>query len=129
MDDPDCQGELHPQAVEGLRLFNRRKYFEAHEALESAWRAESGEIRDLYQGILQAAVVYLHIRRGNYPGAIKVYARCQKWLIRWPKTCRGIAVDRLLWDLAAAMAEVQRLGPENISAFDPSLYKPVSWKI
>src|ERR671924_1571204 len=60
-----CNAPLHPRAAEGLRLFNAREYFEAHEALEDAWNAERGRIRDLYRGILQIAVVYLHVTRRN----------------------------------------------------------------
>ncbi len=67
-------------------------YFEAHEALEDAWNAESGKVRDLYRGILQIAVIYLHITRGNYNGAVKVYGRSQKWMQDWPEVCRGIQV-------------------------------------
>src|SRR6185503_4609752 len=54
-----CSAPLHPQAAEGLRLFNAGKYFEAHEALEDAWNEEAGPVRDLYRGVLQIAVVYL----------------------------------------------------------------------
>ena len=52
----DCDGVLHEKAIEGLKLFNERKFFEAHEELETAWRNETGEIRNLYKGILQVAV-------------------------------------------------------------------------
>ena len=83
-----CQAPLHPQAAEGLRLFNAGEYFEAHEALEDAWNAETGRVRDLYRGILQIAVVYLHITRRNYNGAVKVYARSQRWVRDWPDVCR-----------------------------------------
>ena len=76
--DDLCNAPLHPQAAEGLRLFNAGEYFEAHEALEDAWNAEPGKVRELYRGILQIAVVYLHITRGNYNGAVKVYARSLK---------------------------------------------------
>ena len=31
--------------LQGLELLNRGEYFEAHEAIEAAWRAEPGEIR------------------------------------------------------------------------------------
>ena len=128
MNTNDCAGALHPQAKEGLRLFNEGKYFEAHEALETAWRAETGHIRELYQGILQAAVVYHHILRGNYAGAVKVYERCMKWLNVWPETCRGVDVGQLRADLEGVIAEVQRLGPEHIHQFDPSRLKPVVWE-
>jgi predicted metal-dependent hydrolase len=122
-----CNAPLHPQAAEGLRLFNAGEYFEAHEALETAWNAAKGEVRNLYQGILQVAVTYLHITRGNYDGAIKVYARSQRHLKDLADICQGIQVEKLRRDAAAVMQEVQRLGMEHIKEFDTALLKPVSW--
>ncbi|HSL46570.1 MAG TPA: DUF309 domain-containing protein [Anaerolineales bacterium] len=123
-----CNARLHPQAVEGLRLFNAGEYFEAHETLEDAWNEEKGKVRDLYRGILQTAVVYLHITRGNYSGAVKVYGRSQKWMKDWPEICRGIEVGQLRRDAEAVMTEVTRLGSERITEFDRSLLKPVKWR-
>lgn len=120
---------LHPRAMEGLHLMNRGEYFEAHEALETAWKEEAGTLRDLYKGILQAAVVYLHITRRNYPGAVKVYGRSQKWLTKWEGVVLGVDVSALRRDLDAAMAEVRRLGPERLSDFDGTLLKPVLWDV
>jgi len=124
--DP-CYAPLHPQAAEGLRLFNAGKYFEAHEALETAWREEKGEIRNLYRGILQVAVAYLHITRGNYSGAVKVYDRSRKWLDKFPDISQGIHVNELKRDAEIAIKEVKRLGAEKIGEFDTSLLKPVDW--
>jgi uncharacterized protein len=124
----DCSAPLHPQAVEGLRLMNEGEYFEAHEAFEDAWNAEKGKVRDLYRGILQIAVVYLHITRGNYNGAVKVYSRSQKWMRDWPALCRGISVEELRRDAEAAINEVRRLGAERVGEFDRSLLKPVKWE-
>jgi uncharacterized protein len=121
----DCNAPLHPKAIEGLELFNRGRYFEAHEALEAAWRQETGPIRELYRGILQAGVVYLHITRQNFSGAIKVYQRSQKWLALWPENCRGISVGQLQLDLAGAILAMQRLGPDRLAEFDLSLLKPI----
>ncbi|MBI5295686.1 MAG: DUF309 domain-containing protein [Chloroflexi bacterium] len=123
----DCTGRLHPAAIQGLRLFNAGEYFEAHEELETAWRAEPGPIRSLYQGILQVAVSYLHLTRGNYEGALKVHGRSLKWLRAWPDSCRGVDVAQLRRDAAAVFAEAERLGPERLAAFDRSLLKPISW--
>jgi len=123
----DCQGKLPPHAKEGLRLFNAGEYFEAHEALELAWREETGQVRRLYQGILETAVTYLRIQRGNYVGAGKVYDRSRKWLRMWPDICCGVNVGKLRADLDQVIAEVQRLGPEHIAEFDQSLLKPVEW--
>jgi hypothetical protein len=122
---PDCEGPLPPKAIEGLELFNMGRYWEAHEALEAAWRAETGPIRELYRGVLQAGVVYLHITRRNYAGAMKVYKRSQKWLTLWPGICRGIAIGQLQKDLQRAILEVQALGPDRMAEYDLSLLKPV----
>lgn len=123
-----CKAPLHPRAEDGLKLFNAGEYFEAHEALEDAWNAERGEVRDLYRGILQIAVVYLHITRGNYNGAVKVYLRSQRWLKDWPEVCRGIQVGKLRRDAELVIQEVMRLGVEGIADFDRSLLKPVVWQ-
>lgn len=123
----DCDGTLHARAAEGILLLNAGRYFEAHEELEAAWRDEPGRIRHLYQGILEAAVTYLHITRGNYPGAVKVYKRSMRWLKDWPELCRGVQVGQLRQDLSAAIAEVERLGESGIGHFDRGLLKPVSF--
>lgn len=125
---PDCEGPLPPKAIEGLELFNRGRYWEAHEALEAAWRAETGPVRELYRGVLQAGVVYLHITRQNYAGALKVYRRSQKWLTLWPDICCGIAIGQLQKDLQRVILEMQALGPDRMAEFNLSLLKPVVYE-
>lgn len=122
----DCNDVLHERARLGIKLMNKGHYFEAHEELELAWREEKGKVRELYQGILEAAVTYLHITRGNYRGAVKVYKRAMRWLKDWPETCRGVQVEQLRRDLGAAIAEVERLGESGMAGFDRGLLKPVS---
>ena len=123
----DCVGAIHPAAIKGMELFNAGEYWLAHEELEEAWKEESGAVRELYRAILQTAVIYLHITRANYRGAIKVYGRVQKWITPWPKVCRGIEIGQLRQDLEAVIVEVKRLGPDRLADFDRSLFKPVRW--
>lgn len=123
----DCAGEIHPAAIKGMELFNTGEYWLAHEHLEEAWKEETGAVRELYRAILQTAVIYLHITRANYRGAIKVYGRVQKWINPWPDVCRGIEIGQLHQDLDAVMAEVKRLGPDRLAGFDQSLFKAVRW--
>jgi predicted metal-dependent hydrolase len=123
----DCTGSVHPAAIKGMQLFNAGEYWLAHEELEHAWNQETGAVRELYRAVLQTAVVYLHITRGNYNGAIKVYGRVQKWINPWPDVCRGIEIGQLRQDLDAVIAEVRRLGPDRLADFDRSLLKPVRW--
>jgi len=124
----DCTGTLHPRAREGLQLFNSGEYFEAHEALEDAWNAEQGDAKNLYRGVLQTAVVYLHITRRNYNGAIKVYQRSLKWLDGLPDICKGIHLGELRANAKKVMIEIQKLGVDKIAGFDIRLLKPVNWE-
>lgn len=124
----DCDGSLHTRARLGILLFNQGRYFDAHEELEAAWREEKGRIRQLYQGILEAAVTYLHITRGNYAGALKVYGRSMRWLKDWPELCRGIDVGQLRRDLDAAIEEMRRVGEAGAADFDRGLLKPLVWQ-
>lgn len=124
----ECIGKFHPRALQGMLLFNDGRYFEAHEELEAAWREERGRVRELYQGILEAAVTYLHIQRGNYDGAIKVYGRSMRWLDGFPEICRGADVGQLRRDLKAAITEIRRLGRTGLGEFNQSLLKPLIWK-
>jgi predicted metal-dependent hydrolase len=123
----DCDGILPPKAIEGLKLFNEKKFFESHEELEAAWRDEKGSIRYLYQGVLQVAVAYFHITRGNYEGAVRMRERSIKLLKDYPDICRGIQVEKLKNDLDAVIQEVKRLGVERINEFDQSLFKNIEW--
>jgi predicted metal-dependent hydrolase len=125
----DCQGGLHPKAIQGFELFNRGEYWLAHEALEAAWIEEKGQIRHLYRGILQVGVTYLHIQRRNYHGAMKVYLRSRRWLDPFPEVCRGIELRQLRLDLEHAIQELVRLGPRRMEEFDLSLLRPLHWRI
>lgn len=55
--------------IEGVRLFNSRRYFEAHEALEAVWLTSTGDRRTLLQGLIQVAAAFHHQTRGNRAGA------------------------------------------------------------
>jgi len=123
----DCAGAVHPAAIKGMQLFNQGEYWLAHEALEEAWKDETGSVRELYRAILQTGVAYLHITRGNYIGAVKVYGKVQKWIQPWPDVCRGIEIGQLRQDLNTVIEEVKRLGPDRLAEFDRSLFKPVRW--
>lgn len=65
----------------GIELFNRQKFFDAHESLENAWRAEPDPIRSLYQGILQVGVAYYHLEHRNLIGAQKSFRFARRNLV------------------------------------------------
>ena len=121
----ECQEAIHPMAIKGISLFNAQKYFEAHEYLELAWRAEKRPIRELYRGILQVATAYYHIMRGNYNGAVKMFHRCHPWLEPFPSTCMGIDVDRFKQEFGDIEQTLLKLGPSEFQRISPEQFKPV----
>lgn len=121
----DCSSPLHPLALRGIALFNRGNYFEAHEELELAWRAESGQIRDLYRVILQIAVGYYHLTRRNYRGARKMFLRVRQWIHHFPPVCRTVDVASLCSDYQWVEAQIANLEQNAPLPFDLSMLPKV----
>ena len=113
-----CDEPPPPKLIEGIVQFNRGEYFEQHETLELLWRAERRDVRRLYQGILQIGVAFHHLRRRNHHGTVYMLTRGAGYLAPFAPRCQGVNVERLLKDAAAALAEVERLGPQRLAEFD-----------
>ena len=54
---------------EGIQCFNGEQFFECHEVLETAWLDALGDQKTFLQGLIQMAVAFHHLRRGNLVGA------------------------------------------------------------
>lgn len=123
-----CQEPLPELALKGLELFNQGEYYECHEAFEDAWNEDQSVGRDLYRGILQIAVAYLQIERGNYAGAVKMFLRARQWLDSLPDRCRQINVAQLRQNAAAVHEALLALGPDRLAEFDQNLFRPIEYE-
>ncbi len=54
---------------DALNLFNKQKWYEAHDAFEDIWNTLDGDERQIIQGILQVSVSQFHLSKGNLNGA------------------------------------------------------------
>jgi predicted metal-dependent hydrolase len=102
----------------GVALFNESSYFEAHEALEDAWRESAGEERRFLQGLVQAAVAMHHLSAGNFVGARGVMKRALRNLEPYPTVYREIEVQRLREELRDILTEAER---QHRSATKPKM--------
>ncbi len=123
-----CQDHLSYYAKRGLEEFNRGKYFKAHDSLEKAWIEDESPGRELYRAILQVAVAYYQVQKGNYNGAAKMFLRLRQWIDPLPDFCRGVNVVQLRKEERAVHKALLNLGPERIEEFDQSLMKPVKYE-
>jgi len=98
---------------QGINFFNSGRYFEAHEAWEDLWREERGQLRFLYQGLVQAAVALHHLSQSNATGARSQIVKSLHKLDQYPPAAAGIDLDRLRQDLRQILAnmEVERSVP------------------
>src|SRR6185503_18538367 len=101
--------ELSAEARTGLLEFNAGHYFEQHEHLETAWRAEARSVRDMYQGDLQIGLAFLQIERNNWAGAVKMFRRGLPRLRRLPNICQGVDIAALCVAAEAIQAEILNL--------------------
>jgi len=113
-----CDEPAPALLLEGIAQFNRGEFFEQHETLELLWRAEPREVRKLYQGILQIGVAFHHLRRLNHHGTVYMLTRGRRYLAPFAPRCQSVNVERLIEDAAAALKEVERLGPGRLAEFD-----------
>jgi len=91
-----------PRLTEGVRLFNAREFFACHDVLEDAWNESIGAERDLYQGLIHAAVALHHFSEGNFGGARKMYHSAVRYLTAFLPRRTVVDLPRLLADLRTA---------------------------
>ena len=86
----------HELLHKGVALFNGMRYWHAHEAWETLWRAADDEDRDFYQGLIQVAAGLLHLQRRNVRGARNKLGEGLEKLRPYQPAHRGIFVNELV---------------------------------
>ena len=105
-----AEGSLPPEVLRGIRLFNARRFDEAHHVLQAVWCREAGPIRLLYQGIIQVGAAAIHVNRGHMAQALVLFDRARPKLAELPPVCRGVRVARFREAAARCEAEVRAAG-------------------
>ena len=98
-------------------LFNHHLFFEVHEVLEPQWMQEQGEVKKFLQGLIQIAVAFYHIGRGNLAGArsllheglMKISPHSPAWL--------GIELQNFIAGLEKCQQVISDLSPETYRQF------------
>ncbi len=117
-------GQTGGSALDGVLyksvvLFNHHLFFEVHEVLEPQWMKERGEIKSFLQGLIQIAVAFYHLGRGNLAGARSLL---HEGLIKIsPHSPARLGLE--LWDFIAGLEKCQQviagLSPETCKQFSP----------
>jgi predicted metal-dependent hydrolase len=103
---------------EGVALFNGARYWHAHEAWETIWRAAPERERDFFQGLIQVAAGLLHLQRRNARGARNKLSEGVAKLRPFEPVHHGIFVNELI-------GRADRLIRELDAGYTPYLIPPV----
>lgn len=117
-----CAEPAPPELVKAIHEFNSGEFFEQHETLELLWRATPGEIRHLYEGILQIGVGMHHLfKNRNFHGAAVKLDHGTRLLEAFPEVCHGVDVGRLRRDANRARRHLVVLGAGRLAEFNREL--------
>jgi uncharacterized protein len=90
----------------GLDEIRAGRYFEAHEELETAWRAAPAQERDFFQGLVHVAVAWYQAGRGRPVATASQLEKAARRLRPFTPTYRGVDIAGVLAQVEAAQARV-----------------------
>ena len=90
---PAASDTPDPRYLEGVELFNRGEYFDAHEVWEDLWRDCPAAQRRFYQSLIQAAVALYHWGNGNLTGATRLFQSGRRYMEPYRPTYLGLGVE------------------------------------
>jgi hypothetical protein len=91
---------------EGIDLFNRRYFFEAHDVWEEIWQAERGPMRDFFKGLIHLAAGFHHYTNGNLRGSAALLTSGVGYLRPYLPGRMGIDLALVLPEVEAQLAKI-----------------------
>ena len=103
LDVPSSPIAKHEAISLGIDLFNQERYWESHEALESAWKTATGDEKDILQGLILVAAALVHWQKSEKQVTLSVIKRAQDKLESHSTEYCGINLAKLTARLDAIL--------------------------
>ena len=87
--------EINTLFQAGLKLFNEKNFYDAHEKWEDLWSDYYLKDRLFIQGLIQLSVSFVHLKNNNMNGAKSLLKKCKQKFVGFDIQ-RGIDVNKLL---------------------------------
>ena len=100
---------------QGIDLFNRKYFFEAHDVWEEIWQAERGPMRSFFKGLIHLAGGFHHYQNENYRGSVALLTSGIGYLSPYLPGRLGVDLTAVLSEVRAQLERVTRLR-DGISA-------------
>jgi len=101
---------------EGLRAYEEKYFFEAHELWEELWSEYYLADRTLIHGLIQLAVSFVHLGNGNVNGAKSLLKKSADKFSSFSGVHRSINIDNLKKQIMEIKNEYEQL--MTIDEFD-----------
>ena len=89
------ENEINTLFQAGLKLFNDKNFYDAHEKWEDLWSDYYLKDRIFIQGLIQLSVSFVHLKNNNMNGAKSLLNKCKQKFEGFDIQ-RGIDVKKLL---------------------------------
>ena len=89
------ENEINTLFQAGLKLFNEKNFYDAHEKWEDLWSDYYLKDRLFIQGLIQLSVSFVHLKNNNMNGAKSLLNKCKQKFEGFDIQ-RGIDVKKLL---------------------------------
>jgi predicted metal-dependent hydrolase len=116
--EPALGDEERAQFEKGVAEFNAGLFFECHDTLEDLWSGVRGPSRDFFQGLIQVAVAFHHLTRGNLAGAESLLQRALGRLAKYPERYYGFDLAALRSELGAWLERVRTRALDGLTPAD-----------
>lgn len=103
----------------GLKSFNEKKFYDAHEFWEDLWSDFRLSDAKFIQGLIQLSVGYFHISNFNKNGANGLFKKCLPKLNLYRPEHRGIDVENILKSVNKTLDFLSKI--EDMKDFDWNL--------
>jgi predicted metal-dependent hydrolase len=115
-----------PHYLSYFECFNRQRFFEAHEVLETLWLPQRGGPNGaFYKGLIQLAGAFVHLQKNRLGPAAALFELARTNLLKYPATHEGLAVKAVLAIIEESLRQLKSAGaPANplASAGAPQLH-------
>jgi uncharacterized protein len=105
----------------GTELFNDRRFFEAHEAWEVAWRAFPGEPAYFLHGLIQIAAGFVKLERREPRGAFLNLEKGRSKIARFAPSRYGLDVSKLLVETERWISVAREMSLIGRTEYDATL--------
>ena len=93
--------------LNGIKAFNRKNFYEAHEHWEEIWTELKVDDSVFIQGLIQLSVGFFHITNSNIKGAKSLFRKSMNKLIQYKPLHRNINVDELIKCASKAINDLE----------------------